>query len=79
MKEIDYYLVDVFTSLKYGGNQLAVFIDYKDEVSYENMLNIARELNFPEITFVKKNHDNKNSMLGFLPLNMKSLLQDTHH
>lgn len=56
MTEIEYYLVDVFTSLKYGGNQLAVFIDYENKVSKENMLKIARELNFPEITFIKKNH-----------------------
>lgn len=56
MLEIEYYLVDVFTSLKYGGNQLAVFIDYENKVSKENMLNIAKELNFPEITFIKKNH-----------------------
>ena len=59
MIEIEYYLVDVFTSIKYGGNQLAVFIDYENIVSKENMLKIARELNFPEITFVKKNHNNK--------------------
>jgi len=56
MTEIEYYLVDVFTSLKYGGNQLAVFIDYENKVSTENMVNIARELNFPEITFIKKNY-----------------------
>ncbi|MFD2914294.1 PhzF family phenazine biosynthesis protein [Psychroserpens luteus] len=59
MTEIDYYLVDVFTSLKYGGNQLAVFIDFKNEVSTENMLNIAKELNFPEITFIKENHNDE--------------------
>jgi len=59
MIEIEYYLVDVFTSLKYGGNQLAVFIDYENHVSDKNMLNIARELNYPEITFIRKNHDNE--------------------
>ncbi|WP_306349780.1 PhzF family phenazine biosynthesis protein [Flavobacterium sp. '19STA2R22 D10 B1'] len=59
MAEIEYYLVDVFTSSKYGGNQLAVFIDYKDNASEKNMLEIARELNFPEITFVKKKHNNE--------------------
>lgn len=59
MSEIEYYLVDVFTSLKYGGNQLAVFIDFKNEVSTENMQKIARELNFPEITFIKENHNNE--------------------
>jgi len=59
MKELEYYLVDVFTSVKYGGNQLAIFIDYENWVSDENMLNIAKELNFPEITLIKKNHDNE--------------------
>ncbi len=59
MTEIEYYLVDVFTSLKYGGNQLAVFVDFKNEVSTENMFNIARELNFPEITFIKENHNDE--------------------
>ncbi|PHS09427.1 MAG: phenazine biosynthesis protein [Kordia sp.] len=59
MIEIEYYLVDVFTSLKDGGNQLAVFIDYENNVSDKNMLNIAKELNFPEITFIKKNHSNE--------------------
>lgn len=59
MKEIEYYLVDVFTSLKYGGNQLAVFIDFKDEASTEEMLNIAKELNFPEITFIKKSNNDE--------------------
>ncbi|MEE9361149.1 MAG: PhzF family phenazine biosynthesis protein [Cellulophaga sp.] len=58
MTEIEYYLVDVFTSIKYGGNQLAVFVDFENKVSTENMLKIARELNFPEITFIKKNHNN---------------------
>lgn len=59
MTEIKYYIVDVFTSLKYGGNQLGVFIDYDNKVSNKNMLNIARELNFSEITFIKKNHNNE--------------------
>lgn len=59
MTEIEYYLVDVFTSSKYGGNQLAVFVDFKNEVSTENMLNIARELSFPEITFIKENQNDE--------------------
>ena len=58
-KEIEFYLLAVFTSQKFGGNQLAVFIDLEDEVSTENMLSIARELHFPEITFVKENHHNE--------------------
>ena len=54
-----YYLVTVFNSQKHGGNQLAVFVDLEDKVSTKNMLSIAKDLNFPEITFVKKNDDNK--------------------
>ncbi|PID26770.1 MAG: phenazine biosynthesis protein [Candidatus Cloacimonadota bacterium] len=59
MTEIEYFLVDVFTSCKYGGNQLAVFIDFDDIASDKDMLNIARELNFPEITFIKKRDNNQ--------------------
>lgn len=55
MTQINYYIVDVFTDTKYGGNQLAVFVDYENSVSDTEMLSIARELNFSEITFVKKN------------------------
>lgn len=58
MTEIEYYIVDVFTSIKDGGNQLAVFIDFENIVSEQNMLKIAKELNFPEITFIKKNNNN---------------------
>jgi len=59
MSQINYYIVDVFTNTKYGGNQLAVFVDYKNKVSDTEMLAIARELNFSEITFVKKNTDDE--------------------
>ncbi len=59
MTEIEYYLVDVFTSQKYGGNQLAVFVDFENKISTENMLKIAKELNFPEITFIKENYNDK--------------------
>ncbi len=55
MNKIQYYLVDVFTDTKYGGNQLAVFVDYENKVSDTEMLAIARELNLAEITFVKSN------------------------
>ncbi len=59
MMQIKYYIVDVFTSKKYGGNQLAVFIDYEDAISERNMLEIAKELNFSEVTFVKENIENR--------------------
>ncbi len=59
MRQINYYIVDVFTDAKYGGNQLAVFVDYDNIVSDSEMLAIARELNFSEITFVKKNSNDE--------------------
>lgn len=68
MTQIDYYIVDVFTDTKYGGNQLAVFVDYKNIVSDTEMQSIARELNFSEITFIKKNtNDEKFEVRIFTP------------
>ena len=68
MSSIQYYLVDVFTDTKYGGNQLAVFVDYENNVSDTEMLAIAREFNFSEITFVKKNtNDEKFEVRIFTP------------
>jgi trans-2,3-dihydro-3-hydroxyanthranilate isomerase len=57
-KTIPYYLVDVFTDKRFGGNQLAVFIDLDDVLDHDEMLRIAKELNLAEITFVKSNSDN---------------------
>jgi len=48
-----YYIVDVFTNKPFGGNQLAVFLDLEDKCSDEQMLAIAREINFSETTFIK--------------------------
>lgn len=68
MNSIQYYLVDVFTDTKYGGNQLAVFVDYENKVSNDEMLSIARELNFSEITFIKNNlNDEKFEVKIFTP------------
>jgi len=65
-KAIPYYLVDVFTNRKYGGNQLAVFIDLDDVLGHDEMLCIAKELNLAEITFVKsKKEDNRFHMRIF--------------
>ena len=52
--EIDYYLVDVFTDQKYGGNQLAVLVDFNDQLSPDEMQNIAQEFNFSEVSFIKR-------------------------
>ncbi len=51
--EIQFYVVDVFATEKYTGNQLAVFIDLEKVLSNEQMLAITREINFAESTFVR--------------------------
>lgn len=48
---IDFYIVDVFAENKYEGNQLAVFCN-AEHLSSEQMLQITREINFQESTFV---------------------------
>lgn len=50
MSRIEFYIVDVFTiGKKYTGNQLAV---YRGNPSTEVMQDLAREINFSEITFI---------------------------
>ena len=46
-----YYVVDVFTDKRFGGNQLAVIPDARG-LSAEQMQTITREFNFAESTFV---------------------------
>ncbi len=46
-----YYLCDVFTDVRFGGNQLAVLPE-AEGLSDEQMQQIAREFNFSETTFV---------------------------
>jgi trans-2,3-dihydro-3-hydroxyanthranilate isomerase len=46
-----YYLCDVFTDARFGGNQLAV-VPEADGLSSDQMQQIAREFNFSESTFV---------------------------
>jgi trans-2,3-dihydro-3-hydroxyanthranilate isomerase len=48
---IPFYIVDVFTEKKYAGNQLAVFFNAQD-LTTNQMQEIAREINFAESTFV---------------------------
>lgn len=50
-RKLFYYLVDVFGSDKYSGNQLAVFTD-TEEITSEEMQRIAHEINFSETTFI---------------------------
>jgi trans-2,3-dihydro-3-hydroxyanthranilate isomerase len=60
VRELEYVLLDVFTSEPFGGNQLAVFID-GEGLSSKVMQTIARELNLSETVFLfppnnKRNH-----------------------
>lgn len=48
-----FYIVDVFAETKYAGNQLAVFTGSEVEnISDNEMLQIAREMNYSETTFI---------------------------
>jgi trans-2,3-dihydro-3-hydroxyanthranilate isomerase len=51
MNKKQFFIVDVFAENKYAGNQLAVVLDAGD-LSGEQMLDIAREMNYSETTFV---------------------------
>ncbi len=46
-----YYICDVFTDIRFGGNQLAVFPDATG-LTDDQMQKIAREFNFSETTFI---------------------------
>jgi len=51
MRQLEFYLVDVFTEQQFGGNQLAVFPNPGNLNDYQ-MQAIAREFNFSETTFI---------------------------
>ena len=57
MNTIPFYIIDVFANQKYGGNQLAVFIDFENILSQEMMQTMAKEINFAETTFIKSNEN----------------------
>ena len=65
---LPFYIVDVFADKKYAGNQLAVFLD-AENLSSEEMQQIAREINFAESTFVTKldKENNKAEIRIFTP------------
>jgi trans-2,3-dihydro-3-hydroxyanthranilate isomerase len=46
-----FFITDVFTNRRYGGNQLATFMDCAS-LSDREMQNIAKEINFSETTFI---------------------------
>ena len=52
MRELAYHLVDVFTDIQFGGNQLAVFTEPPVDLLAATMQSIARELNLSETVFV---------------------------
>ena len=51
MRTYRFLHVDVFTEVRFGGNQLAVFVDSQG-LSTEEMQKIANEMNFSESTFI---------------------------
>ena len=51
MKNRSFVIADVFTEQRFGGNQLAVFID-AEGLDAPTMQNIAREMNYSETTFI---------------------------
>lgn len=57
MQGIKFYIVDVFASNRYEGNQLAVFLDMDNQLDDRQMQQIAREINFAETTFIKAVRD----------------------
>ena len=51
MKDLNFYIVDVFAEEKYAGNQLAVFLDTAG-LSGSEMQVLAREMHYSETTFI---------------------------
>ena len=51
MSKPKFFITDVFTDKKYGGNPLATFIDC-ESLSDQEMQQIAKEINFSETTFI---------------------------
>lgn len=51
MNKPRFFITDVFTNRKYGGNPLATFIDC-ESLSDQEMQRIAKEINFSETTFI---------------------------
>jgi trans-2,3-dihydro-3-hydroxyanthranilate isomerase len=58
MKELTFYIVDVFAEEKYAGNQLAVFRGGA-KLSAQIMQKIAREMHFSETTFITSEEKHK--------------------
>jgi len=52
MPQLSYLHLDVFTAARFGGNQLAVFLDPPLDLGTQTMQTIANEMAFAESTFV---------------------------
>ncbi len=52
MKNLPFYIVDVFAEQKYAGNQLAVIVDIDRTLSSEEMQRLTLEMNYSETTFI---------------------------
>jgi trans-2,3-dihydro-3-hydroxyanthranilate isomerase len=59
MPTLRYQLLDVFTNQRFGGNQLAVFLDARD-IPADLMQTLARELNLAETVYVLPPDDHAN-------------------
>lgn len=51
MNKPKFFITDVFTNKRYGGNPLATFVDC-ESLSDQEMQQIAKEINFSETTFI---------------------------
>jgi trans-2,3-dihydro-3-hydroxyanthranilate isomerase len=58
MSRLPFHIVDVFAEARYQGNQLAVF-RVPGGIPDEEMLNITREMNYSESTFIEKEDPEK--------------------
>ena len=56
MRNIPYFLLDVFTSEQFGGNPLAVFTETA-KIQEEEYQKLAAELNLSETVFIEEPHD----------------------
>ena len=66
MARFTYYICDVFTEARFGGNQLAV-LPQATGLSDRQMQQIAREFNFPESTFVLPSDTHSRRVRIFTP------------
>jgi trans-2,3-dihydro-3-hydroxyanthranilate isomerase len=77
MKELTFYIVDVFAVEKYTGNQLAIFTN-ASTLSEEQMQQLAKEMNYSETTFITSTDCTMGGMMSaFLHPTKNCPLRDT--